>query len=127
MEDIEILEQMINDIINKDDLTIFENVSPRKIADMISNILKEREADKEKIKELEVEKQDMKALFEIQASIAKELDFDTDKKMTRFKDTYYVPDTMQITADFGKPKRLDLSYVEVTKYLDKYLLKYGGE
>ena len=98
-----------------------------KIADERDELLKERQADKEKIKELEEEIDDMKALFEIQASIAKELDFDTDKKMTRFKDTYYVPDTMEITADIGEPKRIALSYIEATKYLDRYLVKDGGE
>lgn len=98
-----------------------------KIADERDELLKEKQADKEKIKELEEEIDDMKALFEIQASIAKELDFDTDKKMTRFKDTYYVPDTMEITADIGEPKRIALSYIEATKYLDRYLVKDGGE
>ena len=95
-----------------------------KIADERDKLLKERQADKEKIKELEEEIDDMKALFEIQASIAKELNFDTDKKMIRFKDTYYVPDTMKITANIGEPKRIDLSYIEAIKFL---LLKDGGK
>ena len=104
----------------------FEYKYNRAIEDLVK-LEKERQADKEKIKELEEEIDDMKALFEIQASIAKELDFDTDKKMTRFKDTYYVPDTMEITADIGEPKRIALSYIEATKYLDRYLVKDGGE
>jgi hypothetical protein len=70
-------------------------------------------------KELEEENAEMKALFEIQSSIAKELDFDTPNKMTRFKNTYYVPDTMEITNNIGEPKRLTLSYVDVSKFLGK--------
>lgn len=61
----------------------------------------------------------MKSLFEVQASIAQELDFGTPDKMIKFKDTYYVPDTMSIINNIGEPKRLDLSYVDVSKFLVK--------
>ena len=81
------------------------------------HILSEREQDKERIKELEEKNNEMKNLFRIQASIAKELDFKEEEKMIRVRGMYYVPDTMTITDNIGKPKRIELSYVDVTKLL----------
>lgn len=69
-------------------------------------------------KELEKENGNMKALLKIQASIAKELEFDTPDKMTRFRGSYYVPDTMTVRDNIGQPKRLELSYVDVSKLLE---------
>lgn len=63
---------------------------------------------------------DMKSLFNIQASIAKELDFNTNEKMVKFKDEYYVPDTMAINANIGEPKTIELRYISATKYLTKF-------
>lgn len=75
------------------------------------------EKDK-KIQELEEEKEEIKNLFRIQASIAKELKVKERDKMVRFKGKYYIPDTMTVTEDIGKPNRIDLSYVDVTKFLE---------
>lgn len=87
------------------------------IPQAMSNILSEREQDKARIKELEEKNNEMKNLFRIQASIAKELDFKEEEKMIRVRGMYYVPDTMTITDNIGKPKRIELSYVDVTKLL----------
>ena len=99
----------------------------KRLFEAIMKIADERDEFEYKYNKALEEISEMKALFEVQASIAKELDFDTDMKMTRFKDTYYVPNTMEITANIGEPKRIDLRYIEATKYLDRYLVKDGGE
>ena len=78
------------------------------------------EKEKEKNKELSEQNEDMKALFNVQASIAKELDFNTNEKMVKFKDEYYVPDTMAINANIGEPKTIELRYISATKYLTKF-------
>ena len=80
----------------------------------------ELEKEKEKNKKLLEQNEDMKALFNIQASIAKELDFNTNEKMVKFKDEYYVPDTMAINANIGEPKTIELRYISATKYLTKF-------
>lgn len=81
---------------------------------------KELEKEKEKNKKLLEQNEDMKSLFNIQASIAKELDFNTNEKMVKFKDEYYVPDTMAINANIGEPKTIELRYISATKYLTKF-------
>ena len=80
----------------------------------------ELEKEKEKNKELLEQNKDMKSLFNIQASIAKELDFNTNEKMVKFKDEYYLPDTMAINANIGEPKTIELRYISATKYLTKF-------
>lgn len=80
----------------------------------------ELKKEKEKNKELLEQNKDMKALFNIQASIAKELDFNTNEKMVKFKDEYYMPDTMAINANIGESKTIELRYISATKYLTKF-------
>ena len=89
-------------------------------ADLIGKLLTAYEKEKEKNKELLEQNKDMKSLFNIQASIAKELDFNTNEKMVKFKDEYYVPDTMVINANIGEPKTIELRYISATKYLTKF-------
>ena len=89
-------------------------------ADLIGKLLTAYEKEKEKNKELVEQNKDMKSLFNIQASIAKELDFNTNEKMVKFKDEYYVPDTMAINANIGEPKTIELRYISATKYLTKF-------
>lgn len=86
----------------------------------IDTVVTAYEKEKEKNKKLSKQNEDMKALFNIQASIAKELDFNTNEKMVKFKDEYYVPDTMAINANIGEPKTIELRYISVTKYLTKF-------
>lgn len=86
----------------------------------IETLLTAYEKEKEKNKELLEQNKDMKSLFNIQASIAKELDFNTNEKMVKFKDEYYVPDTMTINANIGEPKTIELRYISATKYLTKF-------
>ena len=86
----------------------------------IETLLTAYEKEKEKNKELVEQNEDMKSLFNIQASIAKELDFNTNEKMVKFKDEYYVPDTMAINANIGEPKIIELRYISATKYLTKF-------
>lgn len=117
MNDIEILEEYI-ELINKgycddcNELNCIDNFPHKQIAQAIENLIQRN-------KELEEENEDMKALFAIQANIAKELDFGTNEKMARFRDEYYVPDSMTINANIGEPKTLELRYVSATKYLNK--------
>ena len=86
----------------------------------IETLLTAYEKEKEKNKEILEQNKDMKSLFNIQASIAKELDFNTKAKMVKFKDEYYVPDTMAINANIGEPKTIELRYISATKYLTKF-------
>jgi len=86
----------------------------------IDTVITAYEKEKEKNKELVEQNKDMKSLFNIQASIAKELDFNTNEKMVKFKDEYYVPDTMVINANIGEPKTVELRYISATKYLTKF-------
>ena len=86
----------------------------------LENFYTAYEKEKEKNKKLSEQNKDMKALFNIQASIAKELDFNTNEKMVKFKDVYYVPDTMAINANIGEPKTIELRYISATKYLNKF-------
>lgn len=91
-----------------------------KFVQITEYLLSELEKEKEKNKKLSEQNEDMKALFNIQASIAKELDFNTNEKMVKFKDEYYVPDTMTINANIGEPKTIELKYISATKYLTKF-------
>ena len=77
-----------------------------------------KEKDK-RIAELEEENTEMKNLFRIQASIAKELEFEEKDKIIKFRNVFYAPYTMQVTDDIEKGKRIDLSYVDITKLLEK--------
>ena len=86
----------------------------------IETLLTAYEKEKEKNNKLLEQNKDMKSLFNIQASIAKELEFNTNEKMIRFKDEYYVPDTMAINANIGEPKTIELRYISATKYLTKF-------
>lgn len=79
-----------------------------------------KEKDK-RIAELEEENTEMKNLFRMQASIAKELEFE--EKIIKFRNAFYAPDTMQVTDDIEKGKRIDLSYVNITKLLEKTVRK----
>jgi len=90
------------------------------LEEAIETLLTAYEKEKEKNKELVEQNKDMKSLFNIQASIAKELDFNTNEKMVKFKDEYYVPDTMAINANIGEPKTIELRYISATKYLTKF-------
>ena len=78
---------------------------------------------REKVKELEGENNEMKSLFEIQASIAKELEFREKDKMIKFRGNFYIPDTMTLNAEIGKGKRLELSYVDVSRLLENRIVK----
>ena len=90
------------------------------LEEAIETLLTAYEKEKEKNKELSEQNKDMKSLFNIQASIAKELDFNTNEKMVKFKDEYYVPDTMAINANIGEPQTIELRYISATKYLTKF-------
>ena len=90
------------------------------MVELVETLLTAYEKEKEKNKELVEQNKDMKSLFNIQASIAKELDFNTNEKMVKFKDEYYVPDTMAINANIGEPKTIELRYISATKYLTKF-------
>lgn len=91
-----------------------------KFVQITEYLLSELEKEKKKNNKLLEQNKDMKALFNIQASIAKELDFNTNEKMVKFKDEYYVPDTMAINANIGEPKTIELKYISATKYLTKF-------
>lgn len=80
---------------------------------------KQIEEKEKRIAELEEENTEMKNLFRIQASIAKELEFEERDKIIKFRNAFYAPDTMQVTDDIEKGKRIDLSYVDITKLLEK--------
>lgn len=84
--------------------------------EMVFNRLKKKD---KRIAELEEENTEMKNLFRIQASIAKELEFEERDKIIKFRNVFYAPYTMQITDDIEKGKRIDLSYVDITKLLEK--------
>ena len=77
----------------------------------------------EKVKELEEENNEMKSLFEIQASIAKELEFSEKDKMIKFRGNFYIPDTMTLNSEIGKEKRIELSYVDVSRLLENRIVK----
>lgn len=78
---------------------------------------------REKVKKLECENNEMKSLFEIQASIAKELEFSEKDKMIKFRGNFYIPDTMTVNAGIGKEKRIELSYVDVSRLLENRIVK----
>ena len=78
---------------------------------------------REKVKELEEENNEMKSLFEIQASIAKELEFSEKDKMIKFRGNFYIPDTMTLNSEIGKEKRIELSYVDVSRLLENRIVK----
>ena len=65
----------------------------------------------------------MKSLFEIQASIAKELEFSEKDKMIKFRGNFYIPDTMTLNSEIGKEKRIELSYVDVSRLLENRIVK----
>ena len=97
-----------------------ESIEPSFFFEFAETLLTAYEKEKEKNKGLVEQHKDMKSLFNIQASIAKELDFNTNEKMVKFKDEYYVPDTMAINANIGEPKTIELRYISATKYLTKF-------
>lgn len=76
-----------------------------------------------RIKELQEENNEMKSLFEIQASIAKELEFSEKDKMIKFRGNFYIPDTMTLNSEIGKEKRIELSYVDVSRLLENRIVK----
>ena len=78
---------------------------------------------REKVKELDKENDEMKNLFKIQASIAKELEFSEKDKMIKFRGNFYIPDTMAVNAEIGKEKRIELSYVDISKLLENRIVK----
>ena len=78
---------------------------------------------REQVKELECENNEMKSLFEIQASIAKELEFSEKDKMIKFRGNFYIPDTMTLNSEIGKEKRIELSYVDVSRLLENRIVK----
>lgn len=118
-EDINILKQLIREYKRKPETQneFFIGLIEERA---LENLLTAYEKEKEKNKELLEQNKDMKSLFNIQASIAKELDFNTNEKMVKFKDEYYVPDTMAINANIGEPKTIELRYISATKYLTKF-------
>ena len=77
----------------------------------------------EKVKKLEEENNEMKSLFEIQASIAKELEFSEKDKMIKFRGNFYIPDTMTLNSEIGKEKRIELSYIDVSRLLENRIVK----
>lgn len=84
---------------------------------------KENDLLREKIKELKEKNNEMKSLFEIQASIAKELEFSEKDKMIKFRGNFYIPDTMTLNSEIGKEKRIELSYVDVSRLLENRIVK----
>lgn len=113
IEELEILKEL-------SEQTYFGDLPFLYYADLIGKLLTAYEKEKEKNKKILEQNKDMKSLFNIQASIAKELDFNTNEKMVKFKDEYYVPDTMAINANIGEPKTIELRYISATKYLTKF-------
>ena len=77
----------------------------------------------EKVKKLEEENNEMKSLFEIQASIAKELEFSEKDKMIKFRGNFYIPDTMTLNSEIEKEKRIELSYIDVSRLLENRIVK----
>lgn len=139
-DDIKILENMIEEYENCSvpEIDMQVNITFReRQADAIQNILSNYRRQKEmneehqkingelreQVKELECENNEMKSLFEIQASIAKELEFSEKDKMIKFRGNFYIPDTMTVNAEIEKEKRIELSYVDVSRLLENRIIK----
>lgn len=114
------IEEAIDILIPKDNIDLSNHFNNTRFFEAIYTLLTAYEKEKKKNNKLLEQNKDMKALFNIQASIAKELDFNTNEKMVKFKDEYYVPDTMVINANIGEPKTIELKYISATKYLTKF-------
>ena len=141
-EDIKILENYLkesaykkadNDFFKSGGWEIVDLTIPLSIEHLLSDYTRQKQINeehkkengllREKVKELEEENNEMKSLFEIQASIAKELEFSEKDKMIKFRGNFYIPDTMTLNAEIGKEKRIELSYVDVSRLLENRIVK----
>ena len=134
-EDIKILKELMEDV----ELTfagwvdILKEREKKALKNLIQDYTRQKQINeeykkensllREKIKELKEENNEMKSLFEIQASIAKELEFSEKDKMIKFRGNFYIPDTMTLNAEIGKEKRIELSYVDVSRLLENRIVK----
>ena len=141
-EDIKILENYLkesaykkadNDFFKSGGWEIVDLTIPLSIEHLLSDYTRQKQINEEhqkingelrkKVKELEEANNEMKSLFEIQASIAKELEFSEKDKMIKFRGNFYIPDTMTLNAEIGKEKRIELSYVDVSRLLENKIVK----
>ena len=130
-EDIERLNKLVTTKFNND--YSIDNIDKEAIEHLLQDYTRQKQINEEhqkingelieKVKKLEEENNEMKSLFEIQASIAKELEFSEKDKMIKFRGNFYIPDTMTLNSEIGKEKRIELSYVDVSRLLKNRIVK----
>lgn len=130
-EDIERLNKLVTTKFNND--YSIDNIDKEAIEHLLQDYTRQKQINEEhqkineelieKVKKLEEENNEMKSLFEIQASIAKELEFSEKDKMIKFRGNFYIPDTMTLNSEIGKEKRIELSYVDVSRLLENRIVK----